>query len=83
LKRFNFRKRIKRNDFTSVFGNVGARRTLKSALKKYFWYRWKKFKMQQVRRAKQGWRNRVFGSKTALRIRKTYGRHKPIVSFRR
>jgi hypothetical protein len=82
-KSFNFRKFIKRNDFTSVFGNVGGRRTLKSGLKKYFWYRWKKFKMQQVRRAKQGWRNRVFGSKTALRIRKTYGRRPPISLFRR
>jgi hypothetical protein len=83
LKRFNFRKIIKRNDFTSIFGNVGCRRTLKSGLKKYFWYRWKKFKMQQVRRAKQGWRNRVFGSKTALRIRKTYGRRVNIPLFRR
>jgi len=83
MKHFNFRKFIKRNDFTSVFGRVGARRTLKSGLKKYFWYRWKKFKMQQVRRAKQGWRNRVFGSKTALRIRKTYGRRGNIPLFRR
>ena len=83
MKRFNFRKRIKRNDFTSIFGNVGARRTLKSALKKYFWYRWKRFKMQQVRRAHQGWRNRVFGSKTALRIRKKYGRRGNIPLFRR
>ena len=39
--------------------------------------------MQQIRRAKQGWRNKVFGMKTALRIRKTYGRRKPIGTFRR
>lgn len=83
MKRFNFRKRIKRNDFTSIFGNVGARRTLKSALKKYFWYRWKKFKMQQVRRAHQGWRNRVFGMITALGIRKKYGRRRPAAQLRR
>ena len=80
MKRFNFRKFIKRNDFTSVFGNVGARRTItrKKPIKLVL-----RFMMQQIRRAKQGWRNKVFGMKTALRIRKTYGRRKPIRSFRR
>ena len=80
MKRFNFRKRIKRNDFTSVFGNVGARRTItrKKPIKLVL-----RFMMQQIRRAKQGWRNKVFGMKTALRIRKAYGRRKPIGPFRR
>jgi hypothetical protein len=80
MKRFNFRKFIKRNDFTSVFGNIGARRTItrKKPKSLVIWFR-----MQQIRRAHQGWRNRVFGTKTALRIRKTYGRRKPIGSFRR
>ena len=80
MKRFNFRKFIKRNDFTSVFGYVGARRTItrKKPIKLVL-----RFMMQQIRRAKQGWRNKVFGMKTALRIRKTYGRRKPIRSFRR
>ena len=80
MKRFNFRKFIKRNDFTSVFGNIGARRTItrKKPIKLVL-----RFMMQQIRRAKQGWRNKVFGMKTALRIRKTYGRRKPIGTFRR
>ena len=80
INKFRFRKRIKRNDFTSVFGNVGARRTItrKKPIKLVL-----RFMMQQIRRAKQGWRNKVFGMKTALRIRKTYGRRKPIGSFRR
>jgi hypothetical protein len=80
MKRFNFRKFIKRNDFTSVFGNVGARRTITRKKPKSLVLR---FKMQQVRRAHQGWQNKVFGMKTALRIRKTYGRRKPIAQFRR
>jgi len=80
MKRFNFRKFIKRNDFTSVFGNIGARRTItrKKATPLVL-----RFKIQQIRRAYQGWRNRVFGTKTALKIRKTYGRRKPIAQFRR
>ena len=80
MKRFNFRKFIKRNDFTSVFGNIGARRTITVKKPKALVLR---FMMQQIRRAHQGWRNKVLGMKTALRIRKTYGRRKPIGSFRR
>jgi hypothetical protein len=80
VKRFNFRKFIKRNDFTSVFGNIGARRTITRKKPINLGLR---FMMQQIRRAHQGWRNKVFGMKTALRIRKKYGRRKPIGSFRR
>jgi len=80
LKRFNFRKRIKRNHFTSVFGNIGARRTITRQKPKALVLR---FKLQQIRRAHQGWRNKVFGSIAALRIRKTYGRRKPVAQLRR
>jgi hypothetical protein len=84
LKRFNFRKRIKRNDFTSVFGGVGRRRTLLHfAGKKRFLTRWRKTMMAQIRRANQGRRNKVFGTVTALRIRKAYGRRKSVSYFRR
>ena len=84
MKRFNFRKRIMRNDFTSVFGGVGKRRTLMHfAGKKRFRLRWIRFKMVQIRRAHQGHRNKTFGSMHALRIRRTYGRRKPIPQFRR
>jgi hypothetical protein len=82
MKRFNFRKRIKRNDFTSVFGNVGKRRSLLGKLRRSRWAPLR-FKIQQIRRAKQGWRNKVFGTLTALRIRRTYGRRKTIGLFRR
>jgi hypothetical protein len=82
LKRFNFRKRIKRNDFTGVFGGFGRRRTLKDfvAKTKRLVLR---FMITQIRRAHQGRRNKTFGSINALRIRKKYGRRKPIGSFRR
>jgi hypothetical protein len=82
MKRFNFRKRIKRNDFTTVFGGIGRRRSLKDFVAKAIRLILR-FRMQQIRRAHQGKRNKVFGSINALRIRKVYGRRKPIGSFRR
>jgi len=84
MKRFNFRKFIKRNDFTIVFGSFGKRRTLLHFVgKKRFRMRWIRFKMVQIRRAHQGRKNKVFGSMHALKIRRTYGRRKPLAQFRR
>jgi hypothetical protein len=84
MKKFNFRKWIKRNDFTVVFGGFGKRRTLLDFVsKKRFRLRWIKFKMVQIRRAHQGRKNKVFGSIHALKIRRAYGRRKPIAQFRR
>ena len=84
MKQFNFRKLTKRNDFTTVFGGIGRRRTLLQFVnKKRFRLRWIRFKIQQIRRAHQGWRNRTFGSIHALKIRRAYGRRKPIAQFRR
>lgn len=84
MKRFNFRKRIKRNDFTSVFGGVGNRRILQDfTSKKSFKLRWIKFKMVQIRRAHQGRKNKVFGGIHALRVRRAYGRRPTIGQFRR
>jgi hypothetical protein len=82
MKRFNFRKRVKRNDFTKVFGGFGKRRTLKHFVSKVKWIALR-FMMPQIRRAHQGRRNKVFGTITALRIRKTYGRRKALSHFRR
>ena len=84
MKRFNFRKRVMRNDFTSVFGGFGRRRTLLHfAGKKRFRLRWIRFKMVQIRRAHQGHRNMTFGMIQALRIRRVYGRCKSTALFRR
>jgi len=81
MKSFNRRKFIKRNDFTSVFGGFGRRRTLVTRQKSISLVL--RFKMVQIRRAHQGRRNKVFGTITALRIRKVYGRHKSVSYFRK
>ena len=83
MKQFNFRKWIKRNDFTIIFGGVGKRRTvLHFADKKRFRLRWIRFKMVQIRRAHQGWQNKTFGSLYALKTRLKYGRRKFPSNFR-
>jgi hypothetical protein len=82
MKRFNFRKWIKRNDFTIVFGGFGKRRLIKHFVNKIKRIKLR-FKLQQIRRAHQGRKNKVFGSIHALRIRRAYGRRKPVGSFRR
>jgi hypothetical protein len=78
MRRFNFRKTTPRNNFTKIFGRVGARRTV------IFTKRLKKKRrgfMQMYRRAKQGWRNQTFGRIQALKLRLQYGRLKPIRRF--
>ena len=72
-----------RNDFTTVFGGVGKRRTLLHFVSGKARYLPKRTKAQQVRRAHQGRRNKVFGTINALRIRRAYGRRPPIPHFRR
>ena len=80
-KSFNFRKRVMRNDFTSVFGGFGRSRTFVTRQKSISLVL--RFKMVQIRRAHQGHRNKTFGMIQALRIRRIYGRRKPIAQFRR
>ena len=70
-----------RNDFTTIFGGVGRRRTVVTRQTKKCLVT--KSKMQKIRRAHQGWRNRIFGSIQALKIRLQYGRRKPVPQFRR
>tara|TARA_R110000868_G_scaffold100697_1_gene277007 strand:+ start:1806 stop:2060 length:255 start_codon:yes stop_codon:yes gene_type:complete len=83
LKKFNFKKFIRRNDFTGIFGGVGTRRTLLDfANKKRFRLRWIRFKIVKTRRAHQGWRNKTFGSLYSLKTRIKYGRRKSIGNFR-
>jgi hypothetical protein len=72
-----------RNDFTTVFGGVGQRRTLLHFVSGKARYLPKRTKAQQIRRARQGHRNRIFGSINALRIRRMYGRRPPLPQFRR
>ena len=80
MLKFKFRRTVTRNNFTRLFGGVGRRRTV-------FIQKWnlitKRFKMQKIRRAHQGWRNRVIGTIQALKIRLQYGRRKSVPQFRR
>jgi hypothetical protein len=69
-----------RNDFTTIFGGVGRRRLV------YINQQTKvarRFKMQKIRRAHQGWRNIKFGMINAIKVRRIYGRRPVISQFRR
>jgi hypothetical protein len=92
LKNFRFRKTIKRNNFTKIFGGIGCKRFVSTYVKRgrieriverLCWNKMPRFKIQKMRRAHQGWRNRVFGMITALNIRKKYGRRRPAAQLRR
>ena len=82
MKKFNFPRIIKRKLFTIIFGDVGKRRLIQDYYNEPKRIK-ARFKMQKIRRAHQGWRNRVHGTITALKIRRAYGRRKPTIQFRR
>ena len=81
-KRFNFSRIIKRSLFGVIFGDAGKRRFIQDYVNKPKRIK-ARFKMQKIRRAHQGWRNRVHGSIWALKVRKAFGRRKPVAQFRR
>lgn len=82
MKKFRFSRTIKRKLFNIIFGGVGRRRLIQDFFNKPKHIK-ERFNMQKIRRAHQGWRNRVYGSITALKIRKVFGRRKPVPQFRR
>lgn len=82
MKKFRFPRIIKRKLFAIVFGGVGKRRLITDYHPKHK-PQPKRTKMQKVRRAHQGWRNRIYGTMTAQKIRKVFGRRKPTSYFRR
>ena len=79
---FNFRKIVHRSHFTTIFGSVGTRRTKLGIYRRSKWAP-QRFKMQKIRRAHQGWRNKRIGSIQAIKTRLKYGRRKPVPQFRR
>lgn len=81
MKNFNFRKTVMRNDFTTIFGGFGRRRNV--IIKKNTLRCVKRAKMQKVRRAHQGWRNKTFGTINALKVRRLFGRRKPVSQLRK
>jgi len=82
MKKFRFPRIIKRKLFTIIFGDAGKRRFIQDYFNKPKRIK-ERFKMQKIRRAHQGWRNKVHGTVSALKIRLQYGRRKPTSQFRR
>ena len=84
MKKFSFPRIIKRKLFNIIFGGVGKRRLITdyhpSPIRKPRKYR---TKMQKIRRSHQGWRNRIYGTITAQKIHKVFGRRKTVAQFRR
>jgi len=78
MRTLNRNKTIKRNNFTTIFGGVGTRKSVVLPRPKVKALR---TKMQMYRRAAQGWRNQTFGRLTALKLVLKYGRRKPIRRF--
>ena len=77
----NFRKTVHRNQFTTIFGGIGRRKKVIIHSPKCIIP--KRSKMQITRRAHQGWRNRIYGTINALRLRLLFGRMKSTPQFRR
>jgi hypothetical protein len=82
MKNYGFKKTTLRNDFTVIFGGVGKRRYIFIDKGRRPVYR-KRTRMQMYRRAAQGWRNKVFGRLTAMKLRLEFGIRKPATRFRR
>jgi hypothetical protein len=82
MRHFNFRKLIRLNTFTKVFGSIGKRRTIKDFVNKP-----KRIKtvskIQRIRRSKSGYKNNIHGRLTALRFRLIFGRRAPAKKFKR
>jgi hypothetical protein len=83
---FKFRKIIRRNAFTQVFKSFGKRRSM-------FDYKYlkivcrnpraKRTSNQMIRRANQGYRNKIYGRINAIKTRLTFGRYPKVPQFRR
>jgi hypothetical protein len=86
MAKFNFRKTIRRNTFTQVFKGFGGRRLvtdykhMKVVCRNP---RARRSLIQRIRRASQGYRNKIFGRLNALKMRLMFGRHKATPQFRR
>jgi len=83
LRSLNFKKTVRRNNFTKIFGRIGKRKTIWLAMAKYLQERKKRTKMQMIRRASQGWRNQTYSRLSAFKDRLRYGRYTPIRRFLR
>ena len=83
---FKFRKIIRRSSFTQIFKSFGKRRSmldykhLKIVCRNP---RAKRTSNQMIRRANQGYRNKIYGRINAIKMRLTFGRYPKVPQFRR
>ena len=82
MRLLNFRKTVRRNSFSQVFKSFGTRRTVLSYVTSKIKFK-RRTKMQHLRRANQGYRNKIFGRVNAIKMRLTFGRHNKVPQFRR
>jgi hypothetical protein len=83
---FKFRKIIRRNTFTQVFKGFGERRLITDYKQVKITCRNPRQRRplsQRLRRASQGFRNKIFGRLSALKMRLAFGRFKKTPQFRR
>jgi hypothetical protein len=86
MTNFKFRKIIRRNSFTQIFKSFGKHRRvmdykhLKIVCRNP---RAQRTSNQKMRRANQGFRNKIYGRLNALKMRLMFGRHKSTPQFRR
>jgi hypothetical protein len=86
MTNFRFRKTIRRNTFTQVFKGFGSRRLVtdyKHIKINVRNPRKRRTLSQRIRRASQGYRNKIFGRLNALKMRLTFGRFNKVPQFRR
>ena len=86
MTNFQFRKTIRRNAFTQVFKGFGGRRLVTDYKHMKIVCRnprQRRTLSQRLRRASQGFRNKIFGRLNALKMRLMFGRHKATPQFRR
>jgi hypothetical protein len=86
MQKFSFRKTIRRNSFTQVFKGFGGRRLITDYKQMKIECRKPRQRRplsQRIRRASQGFRNKIFGRLNALKMRLMFGRHKKTPQFRR
>lgn len=73
-KSLNFAKRVKRNNFTKIFGGINARRTMASYERSKPFRLISTTKFERLRRSRMGAKNTIYSRLTALKIHIKYER---------
>ena len=76
MKALAMTKTVMRNSFTKLFSphRIGKRKIAYQYTYRHQFNTTKRTSMQRIRRSKQGAANRIYGSITALQLRRQFGR---------